>query len=280
MAGRGAKSDPLTMAIPFFLGSLALEAWMLRGERAEAKGMAGFEKRDTAASLAMGVGNLAVNTALAGAVAKVDDALRKRRVVDVGGGALGWAVAMVGWDLCYYLEHRYSHRVRLGWANHVSHHSSQRYNLSTALRQPWSGYLAHWCYAPLPLLGVPARHHYVSGSINLIYQFWIHTEVIDRMPRWFEKVFNTPSHHRVHHGSNKQYLDKNYAGILILWDRWFNSFEPEDEPVIYGLTKNIDSFNPAVIGYHEFVDIGKDVRRSPGLKQKLKAIFGPPGAVG
>ena len=152
------------------------------------------------------------------------------------------------------------HEVRLLWANHVTHHSSERYNLSTALRQPWSGFLMSWVFLPMPWLGIPAHHVAKAGQLNLLYQYWIHTEAIDRLPKPVEAVFNTPSHHRVHHGANPQYLDKNYGGILIVWDRLFGTFEPEVRRVKYGLTKNIHTYNPIRIGYHEFVDIARDVR--------------------
>ena len=152
---------------------------------------------------------------------------------------------MVVWDFLYYWEHRWMHEVRLLWAHHVTHHSSERYNLSTALRQPWS--------SPHGRLGVPAdaaaRLPRVTritraGQLNLLYQYWIHTETIDRLPAALEAVFNTPSHHRVHHGANQQYLDRNYAGILIIWDRLFGTFEPEVRRIKYGLTKNIRDLQP------------------------------------
>ena len=134
---------------------------------------------------------------------------------------------MVLWDFLYYWDHRWMHEVRLLWANHVSHHSSERYNLSTALRQPWSGFLHGWVFAPMPLLGFPTAKTAKAGQLNLLYQYWIHTEAIDRLPRRIEQVLNTPSHHRGHHGANDQYLDKNYGGILIVWDKLFGTFEPE-----------------------------------------------------
>ena len=129
----------------------------------------------------------------------------------------------------------------------------------------------------MPLLGIPAHHVAKAAQINLLYQYWIHTEAIDRLPQPIEAVFNTPSHHRVHHGANPQYLDKNYGGILIIWDRLFGTFEPELRRVKYGLTKNIKTFDPVRIGYHEFVDIAHDVRTTPGWKNKFRQVFGRPG---
>ena len=181
------------------------------------------------------------------------------RMATPGKMASQGSVAMVAWDFLYYWDHRWMHEVRLFWANHVTHHSSERYNLSTALRQPWSGFLTSWVFLPMPLFGIPAHHVAKAAQINLLYQYWIHTEAIDRLPKPIEAVFNTPSHHRVHHGANPQYLDKNYGGILIVWDKLFGTFEPEVRRIKYGLTKNIHTYNPIRIGYHEFVDIAHKV---------------------
>ena len=129
----------------------------------------------------------------------------------------------------------------------------------------------------MPLLGMPAHHIAKAGQLNLLYQYWIHTETIDKLPAPIEAVFNTPSHHRVHHGANPQYLDKNYGGILILWDKLFGTFEPELRRVKYGLTTNIETFNPVKVGYHETVDIMRDVIRRKGLKNKVKSVLGRTG---
>jgi len=237
----------------------------------------GYERRDTRASLTMLAGNVAVNLAVAGAVGALNRAVFKRRLLDVGATRWSLPAAMVAWDFCYYWDHRWMHEVRLFWANHVTHHSSERYNLSTALRQPWSGYLTSWVYLPMPLIGLPARHVAKAGQLNLLYQYWIHTEAIDRLPKPIEAVFNTPSHHRVHHGANPQYLDKNYGGILIIWDKLFGTFEPEVRRIKYGLTKNIKTLNPVRIGYHEFVDIARDVRGASNWRDRLRYVFGRPG---
>jgi sterol desaturase/sphingolipid hydroxylase (fatty acid hydroxylase superfamily) len=203
--------------------------------------------------------------------------LWSHRITDLGRGALGWTVAMVGWDFAYYWHHRVEHECRLLWASHVNHHSSQHYNLSTALRQPWTPFTSLLFFPPLALLGVAPWMVMVAGGINLIYQFWIHTEVIGRLPGWFEAVFNTPSHHRVHHGSNAEYLDKNYAGILIVWDRLFRTFEPERARVVYGLTKNISTFNPFVIAFHEYVAIARDVLAARRWRDRVGILWHGPG---
>jgi sterol desaturase/sphingolipid hydroxylase (fatty acid hydroxylase superfamily) len=237
----------------------------------------GYERRDTTASLSMLAGNVASNLLFAAVIGNVMQRVFGRRVANVSTHRGSWAIAMVMWDFLYYWDHRWMHQVRLFWANHVTHHSSERYNLSTALRQPWSGFLLAWVYVPMPLLGISAKQVKRAGQLNLLYQYWIHTEAIDRLAKPAEAVLNTPSHHRAHHGTNPQYLDKNYGGILIVWDKLFGTFEPEVRKIKYGLTENIKTFNPAKIGYHEFVDIARDVRSARGIRRKLGFIFRPPG---
>jgi sterol desaturase/sphingolipid hydroxylase (fatty acid hydroxylase superfamily) len=237
----------------------------------------GYERKDTVASLSMLAGSIAAGFALAGALGRVERLVFRHRLADLGarrGALLG---AMVAWDFLYYWDHRWMHEVRLLWAHHVTHHSSQRYNLSTALRQPWSPFLTFWVHLPMLAFGYTPAQKAKAAQLNLLYQYWIHTEVIDRLPRAFEAVLNTPSHHRVHHGANRQYLDKNYGGILITWDRLFRTFEPEVRRVKYGLTKNIDTFNPLRIAYHEMIEIGRDVARARSWRDRVRHVFGRPG---
>jgi sterol desaturase/sphingolipid hydroxylase (fatty acid hydroxylase superfamily) len=188
-----------------------------------------------------------------------------------------WVIAIVGVDLLYYWYHRFAHRVRLIWATHQAHHSSQYFNFTTALRQKWnnSGEILMWI--PLPLLGIAPWLVFVSFSVNLIYQFWVHTERIGRMWAPFEFVFNTPSHHRVHHGMDPEYLDKNYGGIFIVWDRLFGSFRQEMFRPHYGLTKQVDTFNVWKLQTHEYLSIARDFRSASHFRDRLGYVFGPPG---
>jgi sterol desaturase/sphingolipid hydroxylase (fatty acid hydroxylase superfamily) len=188
-----------------------------------------------------------------------------------------WAIAILGVDLLYYTYHRIAHRIRLIWATHQAHHSSEYFNFSTALRQKWnnSGEILMWI--PLPLLGIAPWMVFFSFSLNLIYQFWVHTERIDKLPRPIEFVFNTPSHHRVHHGMDQLYLDKNYGGILIIWDRLFGSFQAELFRPHYGLTKQVDTFNIWKLQTREYVAIARDWRSANRLRDRLGYVFGPPG---
>jgi sterol desaturase/sphingolipid hydroxylase (fatty acid hydroxylase superfamily) len=268
--------DPTIYAIPFFLATLALEPTLLARRRRRGEDVIGFERRDTIASLALGIGSLFFVSLINLGVFAVATVLWRHRLCNLGAGALAWAAALVGWDFAYYWHHRLEHENRVLWACHVSHHSSRHYNLSTALRQPWTPVTGIVFYPWLALVGVAPWMIMASGGINLIYQYWIHTEAIDRLPRWFEAVFNTPSHHRVHHGSNQEYLDRNYAGILIVWDRLFGTFEPERARVVYGLRKNIDGFSLATIVFHEYVAIARDVRRAPRWSDRLAIVVHGP----
>jgi sterol desaturase/sphingolipid hydroxylase (fatty acid hydroxylase superfamily) len=196
---------------------------------------------------------------------------------DLGEGALAWTAAVVGWDFIYYWNHRFMHEVRTLWAIHVVHHSSERYNLSTALRQPVADVFGVFIpYGPLALLGIRPRLIAHARGINLLYQYWIHTDTIRRLGR-AEEVLNTPSHHRVHHGSNSKYIDRNHGSILIVWDRLFGTFQREEEDVVYGLTKNINTYNPGRIAFHEFADIVNDIAGSTNWRDRLSFAFRGPG---
>ncbi len=179
-------------------------------------------------------------------------------------------------DLAYYVFHRVSHESRLFWNFHVVHHSSEEYNLSVAVRQSWFSGILHWIfYAPVMLLGFAPWMFALMHGFNLIYQFWIHTKLVDKLGP-LEWVFNTPSHHRVHHGVNEAYLDKNYGGVLIIWDRLFGSFVPETEEPRYGIIKPLRSYNPLWINMHGWVEMWHALKRAPGILGKIKCIFGSP----
>lgn len=268
--------DPTVYAIPFFVVTLVAEIFVLHRWKREGRAVAGYEWHDTLASLAMGLGSIFIVGALNFATYSLATVLARYRVFDLGEGVLGWAVALLGWDFSFYWHHRIEHENRLLWACHVNHHSSRHYNLSTALRQPWTPFPVVLFYAPWALVGVHPWMILTSGGLNLVYQYWIHTEVVRTTPRAFEWIFNTPSHHRVHHTSNPEYLDKNYGGVLIVWDRIFGTFAPERAPVVYGLTKNISSFNPLVIAFHEYAAIARDVRRAASFRERVGILWHGP----
>ena len=183
-----------------------------------------------------------------------------------------WVLATVLYDLCYYWLHRMGHERTILWAAHVAHHQSEDYNLTTALRQTSTGFLLGWIfYIPMFLLGIPAAVVVTVGSINLIYQFWVHTEHVPKLG-WYEWIFVTPSNHRVHHARNDRYLDRNYGGIFILWDRLFGTFQEElaQEPVIFGIRGPIRSWNPVVALSHIYVDMARDSCRTARWRDKLR----------
>ena len=247
-----------TLAIPIFVGSVAWEWWAVKTGRAKGR----YDTRDALTSLAIGLGNVIVNT-LTGTVTLWMMMLAwPYRVATLPFAWWSFAICFVLYDFVYYWKHRFAHKARWWWMEHVTHHSSTHYNLTTALRQPWFG-----PFTGLILLGLPmvviGFHPYIiffAGGLNLLYQFWIHTETINKMPAWFEAVFNTPSHHRVHHATNPRYLDSNYAGVFITWDKLFGTFVPErkDDPCIYGTVKPVGTYNPLILAYGEFVALLRD----------------------
>jgi len=185
-------------------------------------------------------------------------------------------------DLRYYLHHRIAHRCRWPWAMHIIHHSSQRYSLAVALRQGWTKHFTGTTVLkiPLVLVGFDPILVIFCGALNAVYQFFLHTETVHKLPKWFEAVFNTPSHHRVHHGKNPEYLDSNYAGTFIIWDKIFGTFVPENENSYpdYGLVKDFETFNPFKIFVHEYWGILKDVfGNNRSIKDRILYIVAPPG---
>ena len=231
----------------------------------------------TGAAAVTAVGATALTAATTWAAITSGQQLFAKSGRDLGSGAAVTALAVFGWDFIYYWNHRLSHESRWLWAMHVVHHSSERYNLSTALRQPVAESLTMTVpYGLLCLAGVRPSVVENARALNLIYQFWIHTEAV-RSIGWLERVLNTPAHHRVHHGSNRRYLDRNHGSILIIWDRLFGTFEPEVEPVTYGLTRNIDTFNPVVIATHEWRDIARDIAIAPTWRDRVSSLVRGPG---
>ncbi|MBJ6763632.1 sterol desaturase family protein [Myxococcaceae bacterium JPH2] len=268
--------DLILPAIPVFVLTVVAEALWVKKQRDEGREFAGHTWKDTAASLSMGLGNVAINVFWKGVAFAGYLALYQLTPLRRGFGAMAWVLLFFAEDLCYYAFHRVHHESRLFWASHVVHHSSQHYNLSTALRQTWTPMTGWLFWAPLALAGFHPVMIVTQQSISLLYQYWIHTEAIVRLPRPLEWLFNTPSHHRVHHASNPRYIDKNYAGILIVWDRLFATFEPEGEKPVYGLTKNLRTFNPVRIAFHEFAAIARDALKPGPLRQRWGYVFRNP----
>jgi sterol desaturase/sphingolipid hydroxylase (fatty acid hydroxylase superfamily) len=266
-------SNLVLYAIPAFILAMVIEGLATRGR----DDLRGYAPRDTAASLTMGLASVVVSGFAKLLSIPLYAVLYEHRVVELGNAWWSWPLLLFAEDLCYYWFHRVHHEVRFLWAAHVNHHSSRYFNLSTALRQPLlTPFTGPLFWAPLPLLGFSPWMVLTAQAWSLLYQFWIHTELIDRMGP-LEWVLNTPSHHRVHHAKNVAYLDRNHGGIFIIWDRLFGTFAPEVEPVVYGLTKDIETFNPLRIAFHEIAAIGRSVARAPTLLARLGYLLAPPG---
>jgi sterol desaturase/sphingolipid hydroxylase (fatty acid hydroxylase superfamily) len=285
--------DPVIFAVPVFVLFMAFEMLSMRyldderdGERDGEPGGeqgghppgAGYEHRDTRTNVFMGLGSLIVNGGARVVALLAYSALYVLTPLRLDAHRwYTWVFALLAVDLLFYTEHRAAHRVRILWAAHQAHHSSQRFNLSTAVRQKWNPWWELLVWVPLPLLGVPPWMIFTTFSFNLIYQFFVHTERIGRMWAPIELIFNTPSHHRVHHASDADYIDKNYAGVLIIWDRMFGSFIEETHRPTYGLTTNIESYNPFKLQYYLYGQIWRDVKHATCWRDRLGYVFGPPG---
>ncbi len=268
--------DPVVYAIPLFVLAIVIEMLLVRRRKTGR-----YDWRDAAASLTLGLGSTVAGLLSGGAIIAIMLWASRFAVLEIPFAWWAFMLCFVLDDLAYYVFHRSAHRIRWFWASHVIHHSSQHYNLSTALRQTWTGFFsASFIFRlPLILLGFPVEMLLFVAGLNLIYQFWIHTEQVDRMPRWFEGVMNTPSHHRVHHAINPRYLDRNYAGVFIIWDRMFGTFEPElgAERPRYGIVKNLPVLNPLWAAFHEWVAIARDLGGAQSLRDVAGYALGPPG---
>ena len=274
MTGVTTLPDPVALATPAFIALVLVEIVAVRlGARGD------YDWRDTFTSLTMGFGSTLASIVFGGTIVATYAAAARWHLFAVPVAWWSGILCFVLDDLAYYAFHRSAHRVRWFWASHVVHHSSQHYNLTTALRQTWTGFwsLSFAFRLPLLLLGFDVRLVLFVAGINLVYQFWVHTEAVRRLPAPLEWLLNTPSHHRVHHGSNPRYLDRNYGGVFIVWDRLFGTFEPEDEPVRYGLVHDLASFNPVVTATHEWLAIARDLREARSWQARWMAVAGPPG---
>jgi sterol desaturase/sphingolipid hydroxylase (fatty acid hydroxylase superfamily) len=275
----GFTDDVTVYFVPGFVILIALEILVSYREKLKI-----HEPRDSAASIGMGIGSLilGLGTKFLGFglflfLYQFDVfGLQQHLGMDKW---YAWLILLFADDFSFYWHHRSSHQIRLLWAAHINHHSSVNYNLAVALRQSWTEIIYKYIFWMwLPLIGFHPIMIFTMMGISLLYQFWIHTRIIKRLGP-LEWIMNTPSHHRVHHASNARYLDKNHAGIFIIWDRLFGTFQEEldEDPVVFGITSNIHTYNLFKIAFHEFGNIFKDVSEAPDLKSKLAYIFAPPG---
>jgi sterol desaturase/sphingolipid hydroxylase (fatty acid hydroxylase superfamily) len=275
--------DLIAIAVPFFLLALLVELavdWR--------KGTGFYRSNDAINSLSAGILSTTTGyfTKLLPLVAW-GFVLQNFAVVDMplawfdlsAAGVLLWVTAAIAWDFCYYWFHRFSHEISILWAAHAVHHQSEDYNLSTALRQTSTGFLFGWIfYLPLFVIGFPLEVLITVNAVNLIYQFWVHTQLVHRLG-WLDRVLVTPSNHRVHHAQNERYIDKNYGGMLILWDRVFGTFEDEsdEEPVVFGVRKPLANWNPVWANLQVYDYLLFDARRAEHWRDKLAVWFGRTG---
>ena len=265
----------ITFAVPGFVLLILIEMVVVRLSK-----HGRYDVKDSATSLSMGFGNQIAGILFGGFVIYSYFWAYQYHLFDLG---WTWPVLVACFfleDMAYYWFHRIAHERRFFWASHIVHHSSQHYNLTTALRQTWTGALGlnFIFWLPLIYIGFPPGMVLMFSAFSLVYQFWIHTETIGRMGP-FEWVMNTPSHHRVHHAINARYLDANYAGVLIIWDRLFGTFVPEDDRELprYGIVSQLGTFNPFRVAFHEWAGIWRDVTRAKSVREVFGYTFGPPG---
>ncbi len=271
--------DLIALAVPFFLLAIIIELFVDRRKRTGY-----YRSNDAINSISAGM----LDTTL-GYFTKIlpllgwGFAMQHLAVFDMplawfdasARGIALWILAALAWDFCYYWFHRFSHEISILWAAHAVHHQSEDYNLSTALRQTSTGFLFGWIfYLPLFVVGFPLEVLLAVNAVNLIYQFWVHTQLVRRLGP-LEAVLMTPSHHRVHHAQNERYIDKNYGGMLIVWDRLFGSYEPErdDDPVVFGVRKPLSSWNPFWANLQVYDYLLFDARKAQRWRDKIGIWF-------
>ena len=238
-----------------------------------------YKRSDTLCTIGLLLGNIIVAFAIKGTVLAFHIYLYQFRAFDFVNQIPIWAlwiITFISIDLVFYIYHRMSHRIRFLWAIHLSHHSSEEMNFAVSFRQAWFGPISKIpFFMVLPLLGFDPTIVGVAGVISTLWGIVGHTQVIGKLGP-LEWIFNTPSHHRVHHGANKQYIDKNYGNLLIIWDRMFGTFEPEQEEVKFGLVNNVNTFNPVKVTFMAWVSMINELKQKNSLSEVIKVIFGPP----
>jgi sterol desaturase/sphingolipid hydroxylase (fatty acid hydroxylase superfamily) len=271
---QAAQGDPSIYAIPIYIFFIGFELFLNVKQNLHL-----YTTKDSFASIAMGVGSVIIGILTKTLFFLLFTFIYQFKIFNFSMDWIMWIILFFADDLTFYWHHRLSHQVRILWAAHIHHHSSQHFNFTTALRQSWGEpFYKFFFWMWLPLIGFSPISVLVMHSISLIYQFFLHTETIKRLG-FIAYFFNTPSHHRVHHATQVKYLDKNHAGVLIIWDKIFGTFVHEDknEHPKYGITVNIDTYNPLKIATHELKNIWVDVKSTSSFKNKLKYVFYPPG---
>jgi sterol desaturase/sphingolipid hydroxylase (fatty acid hydroxylase superfamily) len=271
------KEHVILMAFPIFAITL-LADWLVMRLRGEKKY---YRFADTITNLHLGIGSQAVALVVGVVFYVMYEYLYTRfSLIQLPSAWYIWLLCVVIYDFVYYWAHRWSHEWNIFWGAHVVHHQSEQYNLSVALRQPWfHNLIAFPLFSFFPFLGFETKLFFAAGVFVTLYQYWIHTQAIHKLPRWMEWIFNTPSHHRVHHAVNPQYIDRNYGAVFIIWDRIFGTFVPETEKPVYGITTKFRSFNPLWANVYYYIEMWQLASKMKRLKNKIKMIWAPPGVL-
>ncbi|NNC95183.1 MAG: sterol desaturase family protein [Chitinophagales bacterium] len=237
-----------------------------------------YMRKDFFASAAIGVGNL-ISTAISQTImfTVVWAVYYYIAPVTIEPAWWSYVLCIICLDFCRYWAHRVAHEQRFWWATHVTHHSSEQYNFAVSFRLSWVQQIKVIFFLPVAAMGFDPIVFFICHQVAVLYQFWLHTELIKKTPKVIEYIFTTPSHHRVHHGRNPKYLDRNYGSTFIIWDRIFGTFTPEEERPDYGITNQPKGFNPVYLVFHEFIDIVNDMKKPKSWKNKIKLAFAPPG---
>jgi sterol desaturase/sphingolipid hydroxylase (fatty acid hydroxylase superfamily) len=238
-----------------------------------------YERKDFLAAIGIGAGNAILGGVLKIYLFKMSLALYNMVPWAMPREWWGFVVCFVAIDFIRYWAHRISHEQRIWWATHVTHHSSEKMNFAVSFRTSWITITKYIFFVPVPLLGFDPLTFFICHQLAVLYQFFVHTELVKKLPAPIEYIFVTPSHHRAHHGTNTEYIDKNYGSTFIIWDRMFGTFVPEEEKPIYGLTKPVNSYNPVYLVFHEFIDIWRDLKHAKSFGEVFRILFKPPGAV-
>ena len=272
MFNEAITNDPTVFAIPVFIALIVVEV-LINAK----KNLNLYKFKDSAANITMGLGSVVIGLLTKTFAFFVFLWIYQFRLFEIPNTWWMWGLLLLADDVTFYWYHRSAHEIRFFWAAHVQHHSSEHMNFSVALRQSWGEpFIKFLFYMWLPFIGFNPVYILIMQSISLVYQFFPHTKLVGKLGP-IEWIFNTPSHHRVHHATQVQYLDKNHAGILIIWDRMFGTFQKEREVPIYGITENINSFSPLKIASHEYVNLWQDIRRVKKFSDKINYLIKPPG---
>ena len=272
MFNEAITNDPTVFAIPVFIALIIIEV-VINAK----KNLNLYKFKDSAASITMGLGSVVIGLLTKTFAYFVFVWIYQFRLFEIPNTWWMWGLLLLADDVTFYWYHRLAHQIRFFWAAHVQHHSSEHMNFSVALRQSWGEpFIKFLFWIWLPFIGFNPVYILIMQAISLVYQFFPHTKLVGKLGP-IEWIFNTPSHHRVHHATQVHYLDKNHAGILIIWDRMFGTFQKEIESPTYGLTVNINSFSPLKIASHEYISLWQDMRRAKKLSDKIKYLINPPG---